>query len=107
MEACTGCCYFFSSRRRHTRWTGDWSSDVCSSDLDGGTTWEKRPAPGRRDWAPEDTAGIVPRWVEPLAWDGQGRLYSLWTDTAGVWLARSADQAETWTSWRVVASRDM
>src|SRR5690348_14223778 len=22
-----------SSRRRHTRWTGDWSSDVCSSDL--------------------------------------------------------------------------
>src|SRR6266487_5490727 len=27
-------CFFFSSRRRHTRWTGDWSSDVCSSDLD-------------------------------------------------------------------------
>src|SRR5690348_17896347 len=27
------CCFFFSSRRRHTRWTGDWSSDVCSSDL--------------------------------------------------------------------------
>src|SRR5690348_728481 len=27
------CLFFFSSRRRHTRWTGDWSSDVCSSDL--------------------------------------------------------------------------
>src|SRR5437879_10206435 len=35
------CCYitllfdffFFSSRRRHTRYIGDWSSDVCSSDL--------------------------------------------------------------------------
>src|SRR5690348_2035133 len=25
--------FFFSSGRRHTRWTGDWSSDVCSSDL--------------------------------------------------------------------------
>src|SRR5690242_20792296 len=25
---------FFSSRRRHTRLTCDWSSDVCSSDLD-------------------------------------------------------------------------
>src|ERR1017187_9694434 len=24
---------FFSSRRRHTRYIGDWSSDVCSSDL--------------------------------------------------------------------------
>src|SRR5256885_11001624 len=31
--------FFFSSRRRHTRLQGDWSSDVCSSDLaayDGG-----------------------------------------------------------------------
>src|SRR5207248_5334806 len=26
-------CFFFSSRRRHTRSYGDWSSDVCSSDL--------------------------------------------------------------------------
>src|SRR2546426_10156139 len=30
--------FFFSSRRRHTRLQGDWSSDVCSSDL------EDRPA---------------------------------------------------------------
>src|SRR2546430_13589145 len=33
----TGCaimfCFFFSSRRRHTRFDCDWSSDVCSSDL--------------------------------------------------------------------------
>src|ERR1022692_78708 len=27
--------FFFSSRRRHTRLQGDWSSDVCSSDLCG------------------------------------------------------------------------
>src|SRR3712207_9156205 len=26
--------FFFSSRRRHTRYWRDWSSDVCSSDLD-------------------------------------------------------------------------
>src|SRR2546430_7507889 len=26
-------CFFFSSRRRHTRFDCDWSSDVCSSDL--------------------------------------------------------------------------
>src|SRR2546426_12095129 len=41
--ACLGCycaslvsilfVFFFSSRRRHTRLQGDWSSDVCSSDL--------------------------------------------------------------------------
>src|SRR5215208_6071952 len=29
------CFFFFSSRRRHTRWPRDWSSDVCSSDLTG------------------------------------------------------------------------
>src|SRR5256885_6882625 len=32
--------FFFSSRRRHTRLQGDWSSDVCSSDL-------KSPIAGR------------------------------------------------------------
>src|SRR5690606_39630590 len=29
--------FFFSSRRRHTRFSRDWSSDVCSSDL----SWKK------------------------------------------------------------------
>src|SRR5690606_39376312 len=29
--------FFFSSSRRHTRFSRDWSSDVCSSDLPGGT----------------------------------------------------------------------
>src|SRR5437763_14835500 len=29
----TNSLFFFSSRRRHTRYIGDWSSDVCSSDL--------------------------------------------------------------------------
>src|SRR3974390_1353679 len=36
------CFFFFSSRRRHTRCIGDWSSDVCSSDLDAVTfSWQK------------------------------------------------------------------
>src|SRR5256885_10215446 len=48
--------FFFSSRRRHTRLQGDWSSDVCSSDLheafksllrlvDTGRCWVKLSAP--------------------------------------------------------------
>src|SRR5687768_17681732 len=32
-EASHSRCFFFSSRRRHTRCSRDWSSDVCSSDL--------------------------------------------------------------------------
>src|SRR5258707_5891471 len=31
------CPFFFSSRRRHTRYWRDWSSDVCSSDLQPGS----------------------------------------------------------------------
>src|SRR5690606_28017055 len=39
--------FFFSSRRRHTRFSRDWSSDVCSSDLwlePGGRQWASAPA---------------------------------------------------------------
>src|SRR3989475_12325594 len=41
--------FFFSSRRRHTRFDCDWSSDVCSSDLAGGTDQRaERDGGGRR-----------------------------------------------------------
>src|SRR5437762_9599095 len=43
-------CFFFSSRRRHTRYIGDWSSDVCSSDLKAG--------PRSPDPAPFGTRGV-------------------------------------------------
>src|SRR5688500_20102218 len=41
--------FFFSSRRRHTRLQGDWSSDVCSSDLSAkycSLAWPDRLAKG-------------------------------------------------------------
>src|SRR5215207_917563 len=51
--------FFFSSRRRHTRSTRDWSSDVCSSDLDEagvrkhfdehGWSWDDNPFAGTRE----------------------------------------------------------
>src|SRR5690625_7992554 len=34
--------FFFSSRRRHTRWPRDWSSDVCSSDLESDPAYPSR-----------------------------------------------------------------
>src|SRR5437879_13663503 len=36
--------FFFSSRRRHTRYIGDWSSDVCSSDLAGNVRGSAEPS---------------------------------------------------------------
>src|SRR5437016_14572478 len=35
--------FFFSSRRRHTRLVSDWSSDVCSSDLEPGLPYRFAP----------------------------------------------------------------
>src|SRR3712207_7287886 len=35
--------FFFSSRRRHTRYWRDWSSDVCSSDLAGALNVDGSP----------------------------------------------------------------
>src|SRR5712692_4150689 len=46
--------FFFSSRRRHTRWNCDWSSDVCSSDL----SW---PRSAQRLLFPQTRRGRVRR----------------------------------------------
>src|SRR5437879_13894713 len=46
--------FFFSSRRRHTRYIGDWSSDVCSSDLDSGVIEDL----ARKTRAMLDAAGL-------------------------------------------------
>src|SRR5437762_6487366 len=43
--------FFFSSRRRHTRYIGDWSSDVCSSDLGGGTGGIYKSTDGGTTWS--------------------------------------------------------
>jgi hypothetical protein len=75
--------------------------DLVAVSTDGGITWQKHPAPGNRDWAPMDTSGATPRWVEPLAWDLHGDLYSLWTDIKGIWLARSTDRGGTWKTYKV------
>src|ERR1039457_981824 len=47
--------FFFSSRRRHTRLQGDWSSDVCSSDLSHYYSGRmRRCAPGWPIWHREE-----------------------------------------------------
>src|SRR5690606_8150956 len=52
--------FFFSSRRRHTRFSRDWSSDVCSSDLalpkgETRSDWMRRPlSPAQLEYAADD-----------------------------------------------------
>src|SRR6266850_6537971 len=71
--------FFFSSRRRHTRLQGDWSSDVCSSDL--AVVGELLPADGAEDGVVENLGlldvdgadgdvadhGSLPEWEPSLA----------------------------------------
>src|SRR2546430_1046841 len=52
---CTLVFFFFSSRRRHTRFDCDWSSDVCSSDLNAaisgsGLTYQVQLTADREGW---------------------------------------------------------
>lgn len=82
--------------------------DLIAVSSDAGKTWQKHAAPGQREWSfPLSENETLPRWVEPLAWDARGALYSLWANREGLWLARSIDRAATWTNWRVVESDDV
>src|SRR2546429_7291750 len=63
--------FFFSSRRRHTRCSRDWSSDVCSSDLFARCDWRRgrwilrrkssAPAGGNLLWRPAARICATPR----------------------------------------------
>src|SRR5947209_10511270 len=53
--------FFFSSRRRHTRYWRDWSSDVCSSDL--------TPPSEERLYKEVHFEGVRPVIFEHTAWD--------------------------------------
>src|SRR6266568_2936329 len=57
--------FFFSSRRRHTRWNCDWSSDVCSSDLEPGEYCADRLALAAEDVLAAEL-GDVPAALEQL-----------------------------------------
>jgi hypothetical protein len=82
-------------------------ADFIAVSVDGGRTWARHRAPGKRTWTfPFDQKDPLPRWVEPVAWDAAGALYSLWTDPGGVRLARSGDQGKSWQQWLVVETKD-
>src|SRR5690606_4548831 len=51
--------FFFSSRRRHTRFSRDWSSDVCSSDLQPAPTLTRRGAARPREACMADPRPVL------------------------------------------------
>src|SRR3712207_8918698 len=66
--------FFFSSRRRHTRYWRDWSSDVCSSDLSqDNTTLSSHQDSGEDRISPIS----VPR-IRPLSRRGEIQYPEIW-----------------------------
>src|SRR2546426_2189092 len=66
--------FFFSSRRRHTRLQGDWSSDVCSSDLDRATQRVTLMASSEGGMDIEEVAASTPEKIHKVAIDPKAGL---------------------------------
>lgn len=74
---------------------------------DGGQSWQKKAPPGTPQWDPTfEDPDKIPRWVEPLAWDGGGALYHLWSKGQDLWLGLSTNQGDTWSSWPIARNED-
>src|SRR2546430_10042243 len=75
--------FFFSSRRRHTRFDCDWSSDVCSSDLSKGSVgwFRKLDFNGRIIERYEIQARVLSCLAEDM--DGDGKREIIATDSLG------------------------
>src|SRR5690349_24228264 len=78
--------FFFSSRRRHTRSLRDWSSDVCSSDLDV----DRADAPARLAQLAEEGASGVR--LSPKTRSPGDDPFAIWRAAARLGLARSEER---------------
>jgi hypothetical protein len=81
----------------------DPETDAVAVSSDGGDTWRLRELPGNRTWSQSfDPNEAVLRWVEPVAWDSAGALFTLWSEGHTLWLGRSGDQGDSWAHWPIV-----
>src|SRR5205807_7130813 len=88
--------FFFSSRRRHTRLQGDWSSDVCSSDL--GAESMSRVGIGASGGAwPMDPSMAVPAYFMPqgVSADLIATKYGFSRDDVDAYAVQSQQRAGT------------
>ena len=82
--------------------------DKIELSSDFGATWTTVQAPGERKWKlltdTDDPDAL--NWVEPLAFDPSGDLFSVWTGNHGLHVARSHDRGDTWKQF-LIATGDV
>lgn len=78
--------------------------DLARISLNHGQSWVDVEIPGERTWE-QDLSG-VPRWVEPLVWDKNNRLFLLWNEGAELKLGVSSDQGKSWKEHLVMNNPD-
>src|SRR5262245_59770143 len=113
-------CFFFSSRRRHTRCLSDWSSDVCSSDLTGllyvvtldvdNSVWfvkqQNGAASGWSDWTalPSFGGGTLVTLATGNDPGGQLEIFGL-AGTGIAWHSwQDPQSASGWSDWWVLGA---
>ncbi len=80
--------------------------DFLMVSLDGGERWQRRELPGKRHWEWIQHA-TMPRWVEPIAWTGDGSLFYLWSEGQQMYLARSANDGASWNQQEFARDESM
>lgn len=78
--------------------------DLIKLSLDNGASWSDVEIPGNRTWT-QDLSGI-PRWVEPMVWDKEDRLYTLWSEGHELKLGITDDNGDSWQEHTIVQSAD-
>lgn len=75
--------------------------DLIRLSLDCGRTWTDVKIPGNRDWI-----NGIPRWVEPIAWDKNNRMYYLWSEGNQLKIGVSENNGEDWITHLIEDSND-
>src|SRR3970040_23097 len=100
--------FFFSRRRRHTRYMGDWSSDVCSSDLDNQRATElllKVSADAERVGAAEEFAELADHVLWRLSGDDRELSARLLRTSATLFAASTRHDEAAELYRRLIADR--
>src|SRR5690606_40855765 len=102
--------FFFSSRRRHTSFSRDWSSDVCSSDLFEGTIEVATNSDGPHQvWI----EAVANQWKNNLGVDSAPKLYPTFAafldereaDVVGGQIGRASCRERLWMVVTAVTAR--